>query len=148
MYIGLHVKYPLFLSHLNEIWILLTYFSKILKHQISWKSVRWEPSCSMRTDGQTGRHNATNWRLSQFCLKNVMLKTECNVLFGCGGLEDFVRKSQTVVKQSTSRQPVTITNKQVPISNHDNLNCCNHPLLCKPTGRISYLLPGYRCASR
>ena len=28
-------------------------FSKILKYQISWKSVQWEPSCSMRTDGQT-----------------------------------------------------------------------------------------------
>jgi len=28
-------------------------FGKILKHQISWKSVQLEPSCSMRTDGRT-----------------------------------------------------------------------------------------------
>ena len=25
------------------------------KHNISWKSVQWEPSCSMWTDGQAGR---------------------------------------------------------------------------------------------
>jgi len=27
----------------------------ILKHQISWNSIRWEPSCFTRTDGQTRR---------------------------------------------------------------------------------------------
>jgi hypothetical protein len=26
-----------------------------LKHQISWKSVHWEQSCSMQTDGQADR---------------------------------------------------------------------------------------------
>jgi len=26
---------------------------KLLKYQISWKSVAWNPSCSMRTDGQS-----------------------------------------------------------------------------------------------
>jgi len=30
-----------------------TNFRKILTYKISWKSVQWEPSCSMRTDGQT-----------------------------------------------------------------------------------------------
>jgi hypothetical protein len=25
---------------------------KLLKYQISWKSVQWEPSCSMWTDNQ------------------------------------------------------------------------------------------------
>jgi len=39
-------------------WTLKLVFSRqifrlILKYQISWKSVRWEPSCSMRTDGRT-----------------------------------------------------------------------------------------------
>ena len=29
-------------------------FRKILEYQISLKSVLWEPSCSMRTDGQIG----------------------------------------------------------------------------------------------
>jgi len=49
MYIGLHVKYPLFLFDFNETGVFLTNFSKILKYQISLKSVQWEPS-SMPTD--------------------------------------------------------------------------------------------------
>jgi hypothetical protein len=42
-------------------------FSKILKYQISWKSIQWEPSCSMRTDGRTERHDEANSSFSQFC---------------------------------------------------------------------------------
>jgi hypothetical protein len=52
-YIGIHVKYPLFFSEFNETWIFSTVFKKILKYQISWKSVQREPSCSMRTDRRT-----------------------------------------------------------------------------------------------
>jgi len=32
----------------------LTVFWKIL-YQISWKSIQWEPSCSMWTDGRAWR---------------------------------------------------------------------------------------------
>ena len=49
--IGVHVKYLLLLSEFNKTWIFSTDSAKILKYQISWKSVKWEPSCSMRTDG-------------------------------------------------------------------------------------------------
>ena len=54
LYLYLHVKYPLFLSGFNETWHFLTGFRKILKYQIVIpKSSRWDPSCYMRTDGQT-----------------------------------------------------------------------------------------------
>jgi len=53
MYIGLHVKYPLFLLDFNGAQIFYTNFRKILKCKISWKSVQWKPSCSRRTDGRT-----------------------------------------------------------------------------------------------
>jgi hypothetical protein len=51
MYIGLHVKYPLFLSDFNENLYFLYRFSK--NPQISnFMKIRpqWEPSCSMQTD--------------------------------------------------------------------------------------------------
>jgi len=63
-YICLHVKYPLFLSDFNEIWIFWKDFRKIIKYQISWKSVQREPSCSTQTDGRAGGHDEANSRFS------------------------------------------------------------------------------------
>jgi hypothetical protein len=53
MPIGLEVRYRLLLSDFNERWTLWTDFRKILKYQMTWKSFQLEPSCSVRTDGQT-----------------------------------------------------------------------------------------------
>jgi len=39
-FIVLHVQYPLCLSYVNEVWIFMTDFKKILKYQISWKSIQ------------------------------------------------------------------------------------------------------------
>jgi len=66
-YIGLHVKYSLFLSDFNKTLIFSTYFRKLLKYQIPSKSVQWEPSCSMRTDELKYRRDDANSRFSQFC---------------------------------------------------------------------------------
>jgi len=51
IYVDLHVKYPFF-SDFNDSWIFSPYFEKY-SYQIWWKSVQWEPSSSMRTDGRT-----------------------------------------------------------------------------------------------
>jgi len=40
------------LSNFNETLIFLTHLLKILTYEISLKSVQWEPSCSMRTNGR------------------------------------------------------------------------------------------------
>ena len=53
MFFGLHVKYQLFLSDINETCIFSTDFRKIPKYQISWTFFLLEPSCSTQTDGQT-----------------------------------------------------------------------------------------------
>jgi len=64
MYIGLHVKYPLYLSDFNENWTFSASFREVIKYLISLQSVQLEPSCAIRTDGQ---HDKANSRFSQFC---------------------------------------------------------------------------------
>jgi hypothetical protein len=39
-------------AEFNEFWIFLAVFRKTIMHQTLWKFVHWEPSFSMRTDGQ------------------------------------------------------------------------------------------------
>jgi hypothetical protein len=58
MYTCLHVKYALFFS---DIWWKLNFPDTLSKNaqQISWKSVQWQPSCSMRADGRTDMTNLT-----------------------------------------------------------------------------------------
>ena len=42
-YLGLHVKFPIFMPDFNQIWDFSTYFHVSPQHQISLKSVQWEP---------------------------------------------------------------------------------------------------------
>ena len=54
----------------NETWILLTHFRKIIKYEMSWKSVQWNSSCSMRREEQTRRSQK-----SLFAILGTPLKT-------------------------------------------------------------------------
>ena len=44
-----NVKYSVFLSDFNKIWIFPMDFRKTLKYHMSRKSVNWKPNCVMRT---------------------------------------------------------------------------------------------------
>jgi len=74
MYFSLHEKYPLFLFDFDETWIFSIAFRKILKYQILWKSIHWEPSCSTKDRRKIivafgnfanapnkGRHTVNTW---------------------------------------------------------------------------------------
>ena len=57
----LHVKCQWIVSDFNENLIFLIEIKKILKYQISWKYIQWEPSCSVWMAGRI------NIRFSQVC---------------------------------------------------------------------------------
>jgi len=82
-YVGIHVKYPLFLSDFNEASILSTDFGKILNikfHENPSSRSRAFP-CG-RTDGQTDRHthDEANSRFSQFCERALKQYCSANYL--------------------------------------------------------------------
>jgi hypothetical protein len=62
----LHVNYPSSLSDFHQTYVFSIHFRKIIKYQILSKSVKWDPSCSTRTEGQTDTHHEANSRFSKF----------------------------------------------------------------------------------
>jgi len=68
---SLHAKYPLFLSDFKQLESAQDIFEKILKYQISLKSVKWEQSGSTWTDGRTDLSKPT----VTFCNSVNMPKT-------------------------------------------------------------------------
>jgi len=53
MYIGLHIRYPLFLSDFNNTLFFTIGIRKILKYQTSRKSAQLEPSSKQTEDRRT-----------------------------------------------------------------------------------------------
>ena len=56
MYVGLHVNYLLYLSDVNETSLFARDFREVLKYQMSYKYVQWEPRRSMRKGGKKDGH--------------------------------------------------------------------------------------------
>ena len=66
MYIGLSVKYQLFLSVFNETWTGLLDFRKILKYKISRESIQWEKEL-FQADRRTDRQKDMMKLIGAFC---------------------------------------------------------------------------------
>jgi hypothetical protein len=103
MYVGLRVKYALFLSDFNETRILSIDFQKAHKYPILCKSVHWEPICSMQTGRRTDMTkpivafrnfaNASNWKWSK-AISTVAIYTDCEasdkITYRCWFLENLI----------------------------------------------------------
>jgi hypothetical protein len=67
IYRNLHAKYPLFLSYFTETLVFWIDFRKILKCKSSWRSIQWQPICSMQMDKHIDKYDEANGHFSQFC---------------------------------------------------------------------------------
>ena len=113
MYISIYVKYLLFLSYFNESWISSTDFREMLKYQISWKSVQWEPSCSIRKDGKSDRH-ARGSLQSLFPVSRTSLKMY--FFFHCHLCKSQFANFSSLCRHSRGEFLNKVTNNWQPIS--------------------------------
>ena len=67
MCIGVLVKYTLFLLDVNKTQKISTDFRKILKYQVSLKSVYWESSFFHANSRMIKRHDESNSNFWKFC---------------------------------------------------------------------------------
>jgi hypothetical protein len=65
----------------NETWIFLTDFLKILKYQISWKSIQWEQSCQRGGQTDTVKLIITFGNFANMPKKHAMFVIICLVNF-------------------------------------------------------------------
>jgi hypothetical protein len=106
------VKHLLFLPYCKETRIISTVFRHTCEFQISWKPFQWEPSCSVRTDGQTGRNKPTATFRSFTKASKILQKLETDM---------------TIILQ-TRRQASTKTSKLIfksKIANKSIKYTCN-----------------------
>jgi hypothetical protein len=74
-----HVEPPLSFQTLIKYEFSQTHFRKILKYQIPWKSVQWEPTCSMQTERQADGRTDMTKRILVFCNCSKASKMSCQL---------------------------------------------------------------------
>jgi hypothetical protein len=96
IYIGLQVKYPLFLSDFNETWVFSTCFRKPLKYQILLKFLRWDKL--FHADGQADRRTDMTKSLPLFPTIRKRPKTNYKIIYYCSIIPEFSDRHSSVFR--------------------------------------------------
>ena len=122
MYIGLHVRQPLFLSDFNKTGNSSTDFSK--NSEVSnFMKIGPVGDEFFHAAGQTDRHDEANRRFSQFC-ETRLIKTKTtvnkqqhsNILFFSPRLPSWLRSNKTVFSNVTEDNSIFIQADYICIS--------------------------------
>jgi hypothetical protein len=142
MCMGIHVKCPLFFSDCNKTWISSTDFRKILKYQISWKSVH----ADRRTD-------ATKPILAIRYFANAPNKTDGNTpvleiatsLWGKENKEDLERR---VINKTARYMTGTWPFLLIILANVVNIPVRGYNLIFKIWSRVALSVEFHRLAHK